>query len=83
MSAAQRTLGEAPLVVVYSLQASDGWEDARRHGRIWGRLYTSIHQLDEDHIALMFRPADDERWRDWEAERKRWILEEILEELAA
>jgi hypothetical protein len=65
----------AVLVVTYDLRAPDAWGEACRHGRVWGRLYTDIHTLDADHIALVFRPADDERWRDWERVRLEWLQE--------
>jgi hypothetical protein len=60
--------------VVYDLRDPGVWEAAHRDRASWGRLYTDIHALDYDHIALVFRPAPDERWRDWERVRLGWIL---------
>ena len=73
------TVATAPavLTVVYDLRTPDGWGKAQRHGRLWGRLYTDIHTLDADHIAVEFRPADDERWREWERVRLEWLREEL------
>lgn len=66
----------AVLVRIYDLRDPGTRDEARRHRRLWGRLYTDIHVLDNDHVALVFRPAPDERWRPWERVRLRWILEE-------
>jgi hypothetical protein len=58
------------LVIVYDLlRDPDACDNTCRHGRTWDRLYTNIHLLDADHIALVFRPARDERWREWERVR--------------
>jgi hypothetical protein len=65
-----------PLVRVYDLRDPTARQAARRHRSFWGKLYTDIHVLDADHVALVFRPAPDERWRAWERVRLRWILEE-------
>jgi len=62
------------LIMVYDLSDSDAWQAARRHRALWGRLYVDVHALDPDHIALVFRPAPDERWRPWELVRLSWIL---------
>ena len=66
----------AVLTVVYDLTAG-GWDVACQHARLWGRLYCQIEHLDADHIAVLFNPADDERWREWEAVRAGWIREEL------
>ena len=68
-------MSAAELVIVYALRHPQGWETACDHGRTWGRLYTDIHTLDDDHIAVVFWPAPDGRWRPWERVRRRWILE--------
>jgi hypothetical protein len=70
------------VIVVYDLRDSDQLQAAHCHRASWGKLYTDIHALDLDHIALVFRPAPDERWRPWELVRLSWILED-LEERAA
>ena len=69
--------------IVYDLSDPGAFEAAHRHRAAWGRLYTDIVALDLDHIALVFRPAPDERWRPWELVRLSWILGEDLEERAA
>jgi hypothetical protein len=69
--------------IVYDLSDPGGFPAARRHRCLWGRLYTDIVTLDLDHIALVFRPAPDERWRPWELVRLSWILGEDLEARAA
>jgi hypothetical protein len=51
------------VIVVYDLSDPDQWQAAHRHRCLWGRLYTDIHALDLDRVALVFRPAPDERWR--------------------
>jgi hypothetical protein len=52
-----------PLVRVYDLRDPAAQQAAHRHRGFWGKLYTEIHALDYDHVALVFRPAPDERWR--------------------
>jgi hypothetical protein len=71
------------LVIVYDLRDPDQWQAAHRHRAAWGRLYTDIHALGHDHVALVFRPAPDEGWRSWELVRLSWILDEDLEVRAA
>jgi hypothetical protein len=71
------------VIVVYDLSDPDQWQAAHRHRCLWGRLYTDIHALDLDCVALVFRPAPDERWRPWELVRLSWILNEDLEGRAA
>ena len=70
------------LLVAYDLRDPAAWQTARRHRALWGKLYTDIHALDYDHIALVFRSAG-ERWRLWELVRLSWILDEDLEARAA
>jgi hypothetical protein len=65
------------LIIVYDLQAPDAWGEACCHNRMWGRLYTSLYSLDANHIALVFRPAPDRRWRDWEQVRLEWLQEQV------
>ena len=62
--------------IVYDLRDPDSWEAAHRHRALWGKLYTDIVSLDYDHIALVFRPAPDCRWRPWESVRLEWILKD-------
>jgi hypothetical protein len=71
------------VIVVYDLRDPDQWQAAHRHRAFWGRLYTDIHALGYDHVALVFRPAPDEGWRAWELVRLSWILNEDLEDRAA
>jgi hypothetical protein len=70
------------LLVAYDLSDPDAWQAAHRHRALWGKLYTDIHALDYDHIALVFRSAG-ERWRPWELVRLSRILDEDLEARAA
>jgi hypothetical protein len=62
--------------VAYDLRDAGARGQARRHRDCWGRLYTDIHILDSYHIALVFRPAPDERWRAWERVRLEWLQEQ-------
>ncbi len=64
----------ATFVVTYDFRVLDAWEQANIHRSMWGKLYTDIAILDNDHVALTFRPAPDPRWRPWEEVRKSWIL---------
>jgi hypothetical protein len=75
--------GAVELVRIHDLRDPDAWQAAHRHRGYWGKLYTDIYALDEDHGALVFRPAPDERWRRWERVRLRWIRGEDLKSRAA
>jgi hypothetical protein len=68
---------EVRCLVVYDLSDPAAQQAAHRHRHFWGKLYTDIYALDYDHVALVFRPAPDERWRAWEAVRLRWILDHL------
>ena len=73
------TVATAPtvLTIVYDLAVPGAWDAACQHAELWGRLYTDIHTLDADHIAVSFHAAPDRRWQVWEAERLRWLEEEL------
>lgn len=71
-----RSIESLPLVRVYDLRDLAARQAAHRHRAFWGKLYTEIHALDYDHVALVFRPAPDERWRRWERVRLGWIIED-------
>jgi hypothetical protein len=75
-------ISENVAIVVYDLRDPDQWQAAHRHRAFWGKLYTDIHALGYDHIALVFRSAG-ERWRPWELVRLSRILDEDLEARAA
>jgi hypothetical protein len=63
------------LIMDYDLRHPDALEQARRHYRHWGVLYTDPHLVGEHCLVLVFRHAPDERWRPWESVRLGWILE--------
>jgi hypothetical protein len=63
--------------VAYDLREPGTWQRALRQRSTWGKLYTDGYYLGPDHIVLVFRPAPDERWRDWERVRAQWIMEEL------
>ena len=65
------------LTVVYDLTDPGAWDAACDHAMIWGRLYCQIEHLDNDHIAVLFNPAPDERWRGFERVRLEWLLQEM------
>jgi hypothetical protein len=65
-----------PLLRVYDLRDPGARQQAHYHRNLWGRLYTDVHVLYSEQVALVFRPAPDERWRAWEAVRLEWILED-------
>jgi hypothetical protein len=71
---------EVRCLVVYDLSDPAAQQAAHRHRNLWGKLYTDIYALDYDHVALVFRPAPDERWRAWErvAEGARQVLADLL-----
>jgi hypothetical protein len=59
--------------IIYDLQDAHAWRQAQAHRRLWGQRFCEHYVLGEDHLAIVFRPGG-ERWRLWEAHRKRWIL---------
>jgi hypothetical protein len=67
---------QAVLGVLYDLRDPDSLEQAKRHRRTWGLLYTEATLLDEDHVALTFRSAGP-LWSAWEAVRLGWILDDL------
>jgi hypothetical protein len=76
-------MSDAAFAIVYDLRDPAAWERAPLDRRFWGHLYTDIHALDNDHVALVFRPAPDPRWQPWEEVRRSWILEEAEQGRAA
>ncbi len=49
------------IAIVYDLRDPAAWHQAHVHHNLWGKLYTDVHALDADRIALVFRTAG-ERW---------------------
>lgn len=45
------------IVVVYDLRDSVQWTTAGEARRAWGRERTAIHTIDNDHIAIEFKPG--------------------------
>jgi hypothetical protein len=68
-------IGPLEFTILYDLRDPEAWKQAHRHRNWWGKLYTDFYALDSVHVLLVFRPADDPRWRPWEEVRKSWILE--------
>lgn len=66
----------AAFIKLYDLRDPAAWKQAHRDRALWGKLYTDIHVLDNDHVLLVFRAAEDSRWRAWEEVRRGWILGE-------
>jgi hypothetical protein len=71
------------MIVVYDLGDPDAWQAAHRHRNYWGKTHTRVHYLEENVVALVFRPAPDEGWRSWELVRLSWILNQDFEDRAA
>ena len=42
---------------VYDLRDPHAWERASRERTAWGRKRTEIHRLDNDHVAIEFKPG--------------------------
>jgi hypothetical protein len=42
---------------VYDLRDPDAWERAGRERAAWGRMWTEIHTLDNDHVIIEFKPG--------------------------
>ena len=45
-------------LVLYDLRDPEVWEKAGRERRAWGRSRTVIHVLDDDHVAIEFKPGE-------------------------
>ena len=45
------------VVKIYDLRDPDAWERAGRERAAWGRKRTEIHRLDNDHVAIEFKPG--------------------------
>lgn len=45
------------MIVVYDLRDPDQWAGARRDREAWGRERSEIYALDNDHVAVEFRPG--------------------------
>ena len=43
-------------VEVYDLSDPQAWEQAGRDRAAWGKSLSVIHRLDNDHIAIEFKP---------------------------
>jgi hypothetical protein len=63
-----------PHLRVYDLRDPAARQAAQRHRAFWGKLYTDIHVLDADHVALVFWSGGG-RWGAWERVRLGWILD--------
>ena len=68
--------------IIYDLRRPGAWRQAHAHRSLWGRRFCQHYVLDEDHLLIVFMPGGD-RWRLWEAHRKRWILGQDLEDRGA
>ena len=65
------------LVVIYDVSDDAAWESARRHVRWWGRLYVDAYDVAPEKVVVLFRPAPDPRWREWERCRAEWIAKDL------
>ncbi len=45
------------VVKVYDLRDPDAWERAGRERAAWGRQWTEIHTLDNEHVIIEFKPG--------------------------
>ena len=48
---------EQSTLVLYDLRDPEVWEKAARERRSWGRSRAVIHVLDDDHVAIEFKPG--------------------------
>jgi hypothetical protein len=44
-------------MVVYDLEDPDSWEQAHEDRAAWGKELTEIHTLDNNHVAIVFKPG--------------------------
>ena len=45
------------LLVLYRLDDPEAWDRARRERAAWGRDYTRIHTLGDDHVVVELLPG--------------------------
>ena len=62
--------------IIYDLRDEGALERANLARALWGKRYTEVHYMDKYHVALVFGPAPDPRWRAWEERRRAWISRE-------
>jgi hypothetical protein len=74
--------GVLPALLLYDLRDPGAWRQVHRDRCLWGRRFTDIHALGDDHVVLMLR-SGGERWHDWERVRLKWILAQDPEREAA
>jgi hypothetical protein len=48
---------EQSTLVLYAFLDPEVWEKAGRERRAWGRSRAVIHVLDNDHVAIEFKPG--------------------------
>jgi hypothetical protein len=65
------------LIVLYDVSDDATWEAAKRHVRWWGRLYVDAHDVGIERVVVVFRPATDRRWAEWERVRAGWIMRDL------
>lgn len=44
-------------VTAYDLRHPEAWAQASTDLNAWGRKWTEIHPLDNDHVAIAFKPG--------------------------
>lgn len=49
--------GEQGLIVVYDLADPEVRSRAGRERRAWGAEFADVHPLDNEHVAIVFRPG--------------------------
>lgn len=49
--------GDQGLLVVYDLADPEAWDRAGQERRAWGVEFADVHALDNDHVAIVFRPG--------------------------
>lgn len=46
------------IMIVYDLKDPASWEQAREDRAAWGKELTAIYTLDNNHVAIVFKPGD-------------------------
>jgi hypothetical protein len=53
----ETTEARTGITVVYDLADPASWEQAREDRAAWGKDLTEIHRLDNNHVAIEFKPG--------------------------
>lgn len=57
MQANETTGHQESILILYDLRDAAAWQQAGRDREAWGREYSAIYSLDNNHVIIEFRPG--------------------------